>query len=181
MSNIEDTLWNHLVEHHGADCAQTRSVTTSRTRSRPVVIGTAATGVAAVAVAAVLVVSATTTTPPAYALTPHADGSYTLTIHELATAVPQVNAEFAKLGINAKAIPVKSNCTNTAPFPGPGPLNMSQSITIDNADIPAGTTGLVAAEQTPTGVRLAMGTTAASPLPACFNSTLAAPVITSSK
>lgn len=181
MSNIEDTLWDHLVEHHGADRARVRSAATPRTRRRPLVISTAATGLAAVAAAAVLLVSATTNTPPAYALTPHADGTYTLTLNDIATAVPQVNAEFAKLGINATAIPVTSNCTapDAAKFPlmAPTAVSTSQSVTIDNADIPAGLTGVVAAEQTSSGVRLSMGTTA-SPLPSCLNSNQAAPVFT---
>jgi hypothetical protein len=58
MSNIEDKVWEHLVEHHGADRAQLRTATTSRAHSRrPVVIGIAATGLAAVGVASVLAIS----------------------------------------------------------------------------------------------------------------------------
>lgn len=178
MSNIEDTLWDHLVEHHGVDRVAVRSPERPRTRRRPVMIGTAATGLAAVAAAATLIVSATTSTPPAYALTPHANGSYTLTINNIATAVPRVNAEFAKLGINANAVPVTASCTaqNTTGIPLANlGMSMSQSVTIDNANIPAGTTALVAAEQTPSGsVRLSMGTTAA-PLPACLNTNQAQP------
>lgn len=177
MSNIEDTLWDHLVEHHGADCVRVFPMA-ARRRRRPVAISMAATGVAVIAAATVLVVSAATSTSRAYALTAEGNGSYTLTINDLATAVPQVNAAFAQLGINAKAIPVTSDCTARDPFPGPRGLSMSQSITIDNADIPAGTTAVIAAEQTPSGVRLSMGTTAA-PLPSCLNSNVTAPVVTS--
>jgi hypothetical protein len=58
MSNIEDKLWEHLVEHHEADRAQLRTATTSRThRRRPVMIGVAATGLAAVGVVSVLAIS----------------------------------------------------------------------------------------------------------------------------
>jgi hypothetical protein len=58
MTNIEDKLWEHLVEHHEADRAQLRTPTTSRThRRRPVVVGIAATGVAAVGLASVLAMS----------------------------------------------------------------------------------------------------------------------------
>lgn len=178
--SIEDTLWDHLVEHHGADCVAMCSPDRPRTRRRPVVIGTAATGLAAVAAAATLIVSATASTPPAYALTPHADGSYTLTINDLATAVPRIDAEFAKLGINAKAVPVTASCTaqNTTGIPllGPEAMSMSQSVTINNANIPAGNTELIAAEQTSSGVRLSIGNTA-TPLPACLNSNQAPPTI----
>ncbi|MGH2886433.1 MAG: hypothetical protein ACRDPA_27665 [Solirubrobacteraceae bacterium] len=179
MSNIEDTLWDHLVEHHQADRARVRPATRSRPHKRPVAIGMASTGLAAAVAATVLLVSASTNTPPAYALAAQANGSYTLTINDLVAAIPQVNAEFAKRGINAKAVPVTAGCPSQDPFPGPGPLSMSQSITIDNADIPAGTTALIAAEPTSSGVRLSMGTTAASPLPSCFNSNAPAPAVTS--
>jgi hypothetical protein len=58
MSNIEDKLWEHLVEHHEADRAQLRTATTSPThRRRPVMVGMAATGLAAVGVATVLATS----------------------------------------------------------------------------------------------------------------------------
>jgi hypothetical protein len=58
MSNIEDKLWEHLVEHHEADRARLRSVTMSGThRRRSVVVGIAATGLAAAAVATVVATS----------------------------------------------------------------------------------------------------------------------------
>lgn len=147
---------------------------------RIAVAGGSAGVAAAVAVAVVL---ATAGAPPAYALTANGNGSYTLTVNDLATAVPQVNAEFTKLGINAEAIPVTPNCTAAQaanwPLMAPDPsTSMSETITIDNANIPAGSTAIVAAEQTPSGVRLDMGTTAVSPLPSCLNSNQAAPVVT---
>lgn len=117
-------------------------------------------------------------------LRPHApcQRDVTLTVNDIATAVPQVNAEFAKLGINATAIPVTPNCTvqdgaSSALMAPDESLSMSESITIGNAYIPAGLTAVIAAEQTSSGVRLSMGTTN-SPLPSCLNSNQAAPVIT---
>ena len=49
MNNIEDTLWDHLTEHHGADQARLRPMPpVSRTRPRgPIVAGVVAAGVAA--------------------------------------------------------------------------------------------------------------------------------------
>ncbi|MGH2860891.1 MAG: hypothetical protein ACRDLT_05195 [Solirubrobacteraceae bacterium] len=144
-------------------------------------IAVAGGGAGLVAAVAVTLVIATTGAPPAYALTANSNGSYTLTMNDIATAVPQVNAEFQRLGIKAVVIPVTPNCT--APDTGIPLLaptqafGMSQSVTIDNANISAGDTGFIAAEQTPSGVRFAMGTTDGA-LPACINSNQPAPVIT---
>ncbi len=62
MSKVEDTLWNHLVEHHGAGRAQVRPPTASRPRKRRLEIATAATITAGAAAA--LIVSATTSPRP---------------------------------------------------------------------------------------------------------------------
>lgn len=146
-------------------------------------IAVAACGAGVAAAVAVALVVATAGAPPAYALTANSNGSYTLTINDIATAVPQVNAEFAKLGINAKAIPVTSSCTASDaahwPLMAADPSeSTSETITLDSANIPAGSIAIVAAEETPSGVRLDMGTTSESPLPTCLNSNQPAPVIT---
>ena len=58
MKSFDEALWDHLVEHHGADRAQVRATTTPpRTVRRPVVIGIAVTGLAAIGVATVLAIS----------------------------------------------------------------------------------------------------------------------------
>ena len=61
MSSIEDKVWEHLVEHHGADRARLRAATRSRTHRRPVMVGIGATGLAAAAAATVLVASSGST------------------------------------------------------------------------------------------------------------------------
>lgn len=172
MSKVEDTLWNHLVEHHSADRAQMRAPATSRPRTRPLAIATATTGVAAVAAA--LIVSATTSTPPAYALTAHADGSITISLNNLTTGIPQLNSRLQQIGINYTVIPVTHNCSFTTPvLSGPGPGSLSETITIGNVnDEPAGVDGYLAAEQLPNGsIGLAIGGMKA-PLPSCFSPTL---------
>ncbi len=171
MTPFQDTLWQHLVEHHDVEHVQAPSAQRHARRLPVAVTGTTA-GIAAAIAAAVLLTGGSTT--PAYALTPQQNGSYTLTISNLQTAIPQINDEFAKLGINAKAIPVTPTCT--APNDGiplvKAVTNMSGSITIDNANIPAGTTGFVAAEQTSSGaIEMSMGTTYGA-VPSCLNSTM---------
>jgi hypothetical protein len=175
MTRFEDVIWQDLVANHCADQVRTQATAHMPTRGYRVPrLAVGAGGIAAAAAAAVLVFSGTSGTPPAYALTANGDGSYTLTINDLQTAIPEVNAEFAKLGVHAKAIPVTSTCTasDTAGIPlfEYGKASMSESMTVDNANIPAGWTAFLAVEQMPDGqIAMALGTTPA-PLPGCLNS-----------
>lgn len=171
MSKVEDTLWNHLVEHHGADRAQVCPSGASRPRKRPLAIATAATGAAAVAAA--LIILATTSTPPAYALISHADGSITITLKNLTTGIPQLNSRLQQMGINFTVIPVRQNCSTSTAVLGAAPGSLSETITIGTQNMePAGVDGYLAAEQLPNGqIGLASGGMKA-PLPSCFSPTL---------
>jgi hypothetical protein len=174
MSKVEDILWTHLVEHHGADLVQVRSAPASRPRIRPLAIATAATLMAALA--AVLIVSATTSTPPAYALTTHADGSITVLLNNLTTGIPQLNARLHQMGINETVIPVTKNCPFTTPvLSGPGPggaLNEKITLGVKNIAEPAGVDAYLAAERLPNGsIGLGIGGMKA-PLPSCISPTL---------
>lgn len=181
MTDFEDHLWSHLVEEHSADRVLAEGSGPNQRRRRPLLLGSAAAGaagMAAVAVAVTLALTATTATPKAYALTQDANGSYTLTLQDVATALPQVNAEFAKLGIPAKAIPVTADCATQAgglPLLGPGGVSMSFSVTFSAKAVPAGWTDFIAVEQTPSGVWESIGSSS-QPLPACLNSHQAPPV-----
>jgi hypothetical protein len=100
MSNIEDKLWEHLVEHHEADRAQLRSATTTRAQRRPVMVGMAATGLAAVGVASVLAISSGSGSPAVTG--PRAGGSAfsaptgpAVTIEDTAYIVKRVKANIA--------------------------------------------------------------------------------------
>lgn len=173
MSRVEDTLWNHLVEHHGADRTHVRRPAAARPRTRPLAIATAATGAAVIAAA--LIVSATSSTPPAYALTSHADGSITITLSDLTTGIPALNARLRQMGINETVIPVTPNCPFTTPvLSGPGPGgDLSDTIAIGpNISEPAGVDAYLAAEQLPDGsIGLGIGGMKA-PLPSCISPTL---------
>ncbi len=76
---------------------------------------------AALAAAVVLLSSASTTTTPAYALTRHADGSITITLNELTTGIPTLNAKFHELGIDETVIPISAGCQS---HDGSGPIVM---------------------------------------------------------
>ncbi len=175
MSNIEDTLWEHLVEHHGADRTQVRSATRSRAPRRPVVIGTAVTSFAAAAGAAVLLLSATTNAPPAYALTKNADGSITVTIHDLEAAVPALNARFAAMGVSERVVPVEANCPISNPALSDAMMAYPQATTTETVtlgtNIDPGYTGVVAAEQLPNGEVAMVVESIKPPVPSCFPAT----------
>lgn len=133
-----------------------------------------ASGVAGLAAAAsVAAVFATAGTPAAYALTANANGSYTITITDIATGVPALNAKLKQLGIDTTAVPVTTTCT--APSDGVPLLGgwssstLSQTITVDQANIPAGSHGVIAAYRSPSGqIDLTIGTTSGS-IPSCLN------------
>ncbi len=173
MSTFEDRLWSELVQQHGDEIrlGSAASSTPRRTR-RPAVLASAAMTTAGVAAAAVLVLTATTSTPPAYAVTTDSDGTVTVTLNDI-SAVTALNAELARDGIPAKAVPVTATCPHRG-FPNAMPAGVNPStytITIDQADIPAGYTAIVAASEDSSGqVKLAMGTSP-SPGPSCINST----------
>jgi hypothetical protein len=129
------------------------------------------TAVAAVAAIAVLGISATTGAEPAYALTQNSDGSLTISLNNLTTGIPQLNARLRAVGIDDyTVVPVTSNCPTPWAYLVPGPGTMSETITIGaQNDEPAGANGYLAAEQLPDGqIALASGGMR-GPLPPCFS------------
>jgi len=68
--------------------------------------------VAAVAVTAILLTSAGPAAPPAYALTRHPNGSITITLREMATGIPALNAKLKALGYDTTVIPIKAGCVS---------------------------------------------------------------------
>jgi len=147
------------------------SSTSRRSRRRTFRLAAASTtALAAIAAAIVLVVGATTGAARAYALTENADGSITVSLNDLTTGIPQLNARLAQKGINYTVIPVTPNCSNPTPglVAGPGSLRETITIGTENTE-PAGVDGYLAAEQLPNGsIGLGIGGMKA-PLPACFS------------
>lgn len=178
MSTFEDRLWVQLVTEHGdrirlpTPTAPITPTTRSKPRGRPALITGTAIGTAALVTAVVLALSASTTTPPAYAVTTNRDGTVTVTLNDVA-AITALNAELARDGIAAQAIPITAECPVRG-FPNAMPAGTNPStytITIVPREIPAGYTAVVAVGQSPSGqIELAQGAFR-SPVPACFNST----------
>jgi hypothetical protein len=128
--------------------------------------------VAAATAAAVVVATGTTATaPPAYALTPHGDGTYTVSLTDIATGIPALNVKFKQLGIDETAVPIEASCNG--PSLGSGPWlesqgSMRETVTVGNQYIDPGLHGDLAAEELPNGqVLIAMGTTGRA-IPSCF-------------
>lgn len=169
MSSFDDAIWRHLVDRHGADRVQVPVPRVTR-RVRPFAASAAIAGLAAAIAALVLVLGETTATPAAYALTPHGDGTYTVSLKNLATGIPALNAKFKELGIRETVIPIKHNCSESkllGPFAYPG-ASMSEAVTVGNKWLTPGQHGFLAAKQMPDGtVVLAIGSSA-NPLPPCF-------------
>ncbi len=148
-----------------------------------------ASGIASLAaVAAVVAVFATTGTPPAYAVTQNANGTYTITINDITTGVPALNAKLKQLGIDATAVPVTTTCTASSDgvpliagssslteriqarlSPANATAGSEGVVTLDQANIPAGSQGVIAAYRSPSGqIDLTIATTSGS-VPSCLN------------
>jgi hypothetical protein len=175
MSSFEDRLWSELVRDHGDEIRQHAATATrrpARRRRHPTVLAGTALSTAGVTAAAVLALTATTAAPPAYAVTTNSDGTVTVTLNDI-SALTALNAELARDGLRAKAVPLSATCP-TRGFPHAMPAGTDPStytLTIVPADIPAGFTAVVAASQSSSGqVQLVQGAWP-SPGPSCVNST----------
>jgi hypothetical protein len=167
---FEDRLWSDLVRDHGAQLATTPGARTTTRSTRPLLLGAGAASVATAATVLALALSSGPT--PAYAVTSNSNGTVTVTIHDVA-GVAGANAQLARLGVRARAVPAQSNCP-----PPPGRLPAAQwesalrpelgshSITIVPSKIPAGDTLVLAARQT--DAHTALGAfMVRGPVPAC--------------
>jgi hypothetical protein len=171
MSSFEEAIWAHLVDQHDADRVEFRVPTPSKRSVRPVGVTAGAGVLAAAVVAVLLVLSVSSSAPPAYALTRAAGGSYTVSLNDISTGIPALNAKFAQLGIRETVVPIEAGCTASSFDPvQAGPGSMTKTVTISNRSIPVGARGFIAAQQRPNGqVLLAQGTTE-QPIPSCFPS-----------
>ena len=179
MSTFEDRLWNYLVVEHRADevaserlAAGTRP-RTMRTRRSPLVITAGALGViAAAAVAVVLLISATAGTQPAYALTQNPDGSITVTINNLQTAIPQLNARFAAMGVDETVVPITRTCPTQMSVPEypQSAVNDKLTFTVNQGRkyLAPGFDGVLAAGYTSSGQLLVFIGAMKPPLPTCL-------------
>ena len=110
MSKFEDRLWRDLVRKHGADLAQMTRPAAKRARpARPRLLAGTSVALAVAGTALALVLSAASS-PPAFAVSRNADGTYTVTLQKIA-AIHGANAKLAGLGIRARLVEVTQGCT----------------------------------------------------------------------
>jgi hypothetical protein len=176
MTSFEDRLWERLVDEHDADRV-TIAAPRKQLNHRPVMLGGSLTAVALATVAVVLSVGGTAGTQPAYAMTQNADGTVTVSINDLATAVPELNAKFAAMGIDETVVPVEANCPASNSLGdmllASSGASMSETFTFSRGHkyLAPGDEGVVAAEQLPNG-EVAMAMEAIKPpVPTCFPAT----------
>lgn len=172
MTEFEDALWERLVSDHAADAV---SLTPARRTPRRLVVGGGATATAALTAAAVIALSAGGAAP-AYAMTQNADGSYTFTINDLATAAPELNAKFKQLGIDETVVPATASCPATTDIEDELQLNPDASMH-DSWTFKPGIpsywgdqfVGVIGAEQLPDGqIATTMEAIPPSKVPSCF-------------
>ena len=109
MTKFEDRLWRELVRRHGADLAEMTRPASKRARhARPRLLAGTSVALAGIGTAAVLVLSAASS-PPAFAVSRNADGTYTVRLQKLA-AIHGANAKLAALGIRARIVEVTPSC-----------------------------------------------------------------------
>ena len=185
MSAFDDLLWSHLVGEHGhllADAPlavpEARSPRRRR-RSRRLLV--ALTGVVAIAAGIVLSLGpATGSTPEAFAVVSHSDGTVTITIKEI-SGIDGLNRRLAELGVKAKAYMADPSCMASAEespgwdalYPkivvqnGPAP-----EVTIRPDAIPTDATLLIEGQYVVPGRLDVMVTLVRSPAPSCMHNVL---------
>jgi hypothetical protein len=187
MSKFEDRLWRELVRKHGADLAQMDSPTAKPARrARPRLLAGTSVALAVAGTVVALVLSAASS-PPAFAVSRNADGTYTVTLQKLA-AIHQANATLAALGIRAKLVEVTQGCTVKAlPPAAVHAMALAQSVSgkaapqaaiarLDPSKIPPGKWQVVIPAYKVAGtVHVAKAHLMQGQAPACFSTVVAPP------
>ena len=154
MTNFDDQLWSYLVIEHGADRVSAAPPTAARRRQRPLLASAGAAGLAAIAAGIVIALTATSATPPAFAVTNNHDGTATVTLRQI-SAIGALNARLAALGIRAKAVPVRADCrAKDQVLLGYShwKTSLGYKVTVGNRWLDPGYTAIMAVKQTPSGV-----------------------------
>jgi hypothetical protein len=111
MSNIEDRLWMDLIREPEAGRALAASQPSpERARSRRPSLAVGGVVLLGAIIAVVATLTATTSTPPAYAVTVNSDGSVALTLNEV-IGVRGANEALARLGVRARVAQIAAGCT----------------------------------------------------------------------
>jgi hypothetical protein len=186
MGKFEDRLWRDLVRRHGADLAQmTRPEAKRARRARPRLLAGTSVALAAAVAALALVLSAASS-PPAFAVSRNADGTYTVTLQKLA-GIHGANAKLAGLGIRARLVVVYQGCTVKALPPAAAhAMRLAQSMAgkaapqiavakLDPRAIPPGNWQVIPAYRVAGTVHVEKGHLIQGTAPACISTIVAPP------
>ncbi len=108
MTRFDDNLWREVERRYGSELSDADGPLSSAPRGRLPVIAGASLGVAGASAAAVIVLSAASS-PPAFAVTTHRDGTVSLVIRRI-DGIPGANRRLAQLGIHVRAVQVDARC-----------------------------------------------------------------------
>jgi hypothetical protein len=108
MTRFDDNLWREVERRYGAELSNADGPLSSGPRRRVPVIAGASLGVAGASAAAVIVLSAASS-PPAFAVTTHRDGTVSVVIRRI-DGIPGANHRLAQLGIRVRAVQVDAQC-----------------------------------------------------------------------
>lgn len=182
MSRFEDNLWREVEDRYGQALSEAVGPLHRRSRLRAPVIAGTSLGVVGASTAAVIVLTAASSSP-AFAVTPHRDGTVWVTIHRI-DGIPGANRRLAQLGIRARAVQIANGCQATAPralapvtvmtLARDGHKNWvtvasgAINARIRPAQIPSGRTLVIPAIRAGAVVRLVRGRAVPGVVPACL-------------
>jgi hypothetical protein len=179
MTRFADQLFDDLMREHGPTLARTKVLAAPKRHParRPVLLATAAAGVAAAGAAGVLAAGGGS---PAYAVTAHSNGTVTVAVYQK-SGIAGANAKLRQLGDGQVfVVPVEPGCPsmNSLPRPPVSPIgqmikesSMSSggSVTVSAQGIPAGDILVVGIQTTANGGTLNGSTLTAPPAPSCIS------------
>jgi hypothetical protein len=108
MTRFDDNLWREVERRYGSELSNADGPLSSGPRRRVPMIAGASLGVAGASAAAVIVFGAASS-PPAFAVTTHRDGTVSLVIRRL-DGISGANRRLAQLGIHVRAVQVDAQC-----------------------------------------------------------------------
>jgi hypothetical protein len=130
MTEFEDNLWLEVVHRHGHELAGARRpVRGHRRATRPQLLAGTTFGLAGAATATALLFGASTS-PPAFAVTRHADGTVTVKLRQR-SGIAGANKQLAAMGVRAQ-IAAQTKTPPQLVCPG----GTAPTITFDPASIP---------------------------------------------
>jgi hypothetical protein len=200
MTKFADQLFDDLMREHGSTLTGIRPPVPRRhVVTRRALLAVGGGGVAVAAAAGLLVATAGTRAPghsadgaggnaPAYALTPHPNGTITLAVYQK-SGIAAANAKLRELGDSqVYVVPVGAGCPSLSSLPAPAESpndkhlsvqssvsvggSAGDSVTVNAKGIPAGDILVVAVETTTSGhtsTSLGAGRLTTAPAPSCVS------------